>query len=167
MSYDPDWRPYPVTSRVTPDPDQKVSGAGMGLGFLLMVVGVALIPFFLPVYIIYKVALLTGVAALHPAMVITFAGAAAWGMWKLGGIMIRTIAPGVARFLIALYIGACYTFAFFQRELTTARSELGLTWMFFALAIFTFIGWKVGGALVDRAHSGELGRRLRKEQRHQ
>lgn len=149
---------------MTRDPDQQVSRTAGGLGILLFAAALVLIPIFFPAYVLYKLAIFTGVTALHPAIVIAFAGAAGWAAWRLGGILIRSVPPGIARAAIAGYVGACYSFAFFQRELTTARSELDLTWLMFAFAIFTFIGWKVGGALVLKAHRDRLIRAQRKEQ---
>lgn len=79
-------------------------------------------------------------------------------------MLIRSVPPGAAKLVIAMYIGACYTFVFFQRELTTARPELDLTWLVFAFAIFTFVGWRVGGALVLKAHRDRLIRVQNREQ---
>jgi len=149
---------------MTRDPDQQVSSTAGGLGLLLFAAALVLIPAFFPAYVLYKLAILTGVTNLHPAIVIVLTGAAVWAVLRLGGMLIRSVPPGIARGAIAGYVGACYTFAFFQRELTTARSELDLMWLMFAFAIFTFIGWKVGGALVLKAHRDHLIRAQRKEQ---
>ena len=149
---------------MTRDPDRQVFKSAGGCGTLLFAGAVALIPALLPVYALYILLSLTGVTALHPAIAIAVAAAAGWAAWRLGGILIRSMAPNVARSAIAGYIGACYTFAFFQRQLTTARSELDLPWLTLAFAIFTFIGWKVGGALVLKVHRDRLSRALRKKQ---
>jgi hypothetical protein len=149
---------------MTRDPDQQVFSTGSGLGLLLFAAAVVLIPAFLPAYVLYKLIVLTGVTDLHPAIVIPLAAAAGWVAWRLGGMLVRSVPPGIARLAIAGYVGACYTFAFFQRELTTARSELDLAWLTFAFAIFTFIGWKIGGALVLKAHRDRLIRVRRNEQ---
>jgi hypothetical protein len=146
------------------DPDQQVFRTAGGSGVLLFAAALVLIPAFLPAYALYKLLILTGITALHPAIVITLSGASAWAAWRLGGMLIRSVPPGIARLAIAGYIGACYAAAFFQRELTTARSELDLIWLMFAFAIFTFIGWKVGGVLVLKAHRDHLIRARRKEQ---
>jgi hypothetical protein len=146
------------------DPDRQVSNTAGGLGLLLFAAAVVLIPAFFPAYILYKLLVLTGVTNLHPAIVIPLAAAAGWAAWRLGGMLIRSVPPGIARLAIAGYVGACYSFAFFQRELTTARSELDLAWLTFAFAIFTFIGWKIGGALVLKAHRDRLIRIRRKEE---
>ncbi|MGZ8284161.1 MAG: hypothetical protein ACXWUZ_03755 [Allosphingosinicella sp.] len=150
---------------MTRDPDLQVSRTAGGLGILLFAAALVLIPVFFPAYVLYKLLILTGVTTLHPAIVIVLAGAVGWAAWRLGGMLIRSVPPGIARAAIAGYVGACYTFAFFQRELTTARSDLDLTWLMFALAIFTFIGWKVGGALVLKAHRDRLIRVQREEPR--
>ena len=149
---------------MTRDPDQQVFKSAGGCGALLFAGAVVLIPALLPVYALYILLSLTGVTTLHPAIAIAVAAAAAWAAWRLGGILIRSMPPSVARSAIAGYIGACYTFAFFQRQLTTARSELDLPWLMFAFAILTFIGWKVGGVLVLKAHRDRLIRVQRKEQ---
>lgn len=150
---------------MTRDPDQQVFRSAGGLGVLLFAAALVLIPIFFPAYVLYKLAILAGVTALHPAIVIVLAGVAGWAAWRLGGILIRSVPPGIARAAIAGYVGACWTFAFYQRELTTARSELDVTWLMFAFAIFTFIGWKVGGALVLKAHRDRLARVRRKEEK--
>jgi hypothetical protein len=147
-----------------PRSGQQVFRTAGGSGVLLFAAALVLIPAFLPAYALYKLLIFTGVTVLHPAIVIALAAAVGWAAWRLGGILIRSVPPGIARLAIAGYVGACYTFAFFQRELTTARSELDLIWLMFAFAIFTFIGWKVGGALVLKAHRDRLIRVQRKEQ---
>jgi hypothetical protein len=149
---------------MTRDPDQQVFRSAGGLGFLLFAAALVLIPVFFPAYFLYRLAILTGVTALHPAIVIVLTGAAVWAVWRLGGMLIRSVPPRLARGAIAGYVGAIYVFAFFQRELTTAQSELDITWLMFAFAIFTFIGWKVGGVLVLKAHRDRLMRIQRKEQ---
>lgn len=146
------------------DPEQQVFKTAGGFGVLLFAGALVLIPAFFPAYALYKLLILTGVTTLHPAVAIALAGATGWAAWRLGGMLIRTVPPGIARAVIAGYVGACYTFAFFQRELTTARSELDVTWLMFAFAIFSFIGWKVGGALVLKAHRDRLARVRRKEE---
>lgn len=150
---------------MTRDPDQQVFRTAGGSGVLLFAAALVLIPAFLPAYVLYKLLSLTGVTTLHPAIVITLAGASAWAAWRLGGMLIRSVPPGIARAAIAGYIGACYSFTVFQREITTARSELDLAWLMFAFAIFTFIGWKIGGALVLKAHRDRLARLRHKEER--
>lgn len=147
---------------MTRDAERQVFSTAGGLGLLLFVAALVLIPAFLPAYALYKLLILAGVATLHPAIVITLAMAAGWAAWRLGGILIRSVPPSIARLAIAGYIGACYSFVFFQRELTTARSELDLTWLMFAFAIFTFVGWKIAGALVLKAHRDSLIRVGRK-----
>ena len=149
---------------MTRDPDQQVLKSAGGCGALLFAGAVVLIPALLPVYALYILLSLTGVTTLHPAYVIVLAAAAGWAAWRLGGILIRSMPPGVARSVIAGYIGACYTFAFFQRQLTTAPSEIDFPWLIFAFAIFTFIGWKIAGVLVLKAHRDRLIRVQRKEQ---
>jgi len=149
---------------VARDPDQQVFRTTGGCGALLFAGALALIPALLPVYALYILLSLTGVTTLHPAIIIALAGVAGWGAWRLGGILIRSMPPSVARSAIAGYIGACYVFALFQRPLTTAPSEIDLPWLMFAFAIFTFIGWKVGGVLVLKAHRDRLIRAQRKEQ---
>lgn len=149
---------------MTRDPEQQVFKTAGGFGVILFAAALVLIPAFLPAYALYKLLILTGVTTLHPAILITLAGAAGWAAWRLGGMLIRSMPPGIARSAIAGYVGACYTFMFFQRELTTARSELDLTWLTFAFAIFTFIGWKISGALVLKAHRDRLIRAQRNEQ---
>jgi hypothetical protein len=148
---------------MTRDPDQQVFRTAGGSGLLLFAAALVLIPAFLPAYALYKLLILTRVTTLHPAIVIAVAGAAGWAAWRLGGMLIRSVPPGIARLAIAGYVGACYSFAVFQREITTARSELDLIWLMFAFAIFTFVGWKVGGALVLKAHRDRLVRVRRKE----
>lgn len=150
---------------MTRDPDQQVSSTAGGLGLLLFAAALVLIPAFFPAYLLYKLLILTGVTTLHPAVVIVLAAAAGWAGWRLGGMLVRSVPPRVARLAIAGYVGACYSFAFFQRELTTAQSELDPLWLIFAFAIFTFIGWKVGGALVLKAHRDRLTRVRRKEEK--
>lgn len=150
---------------MTRNPDQQVLTATAGLGMGLFAIGVVLIPLFLPAFILYRIAVFAGITSLHPAIMIVVAGAALWGLWRLGGILIRSLPWRIARAIIAAYIGACYAFAFFQRELTTARSELDVTWLIFTFAIFAFIGWKVGGALVLKAHRDRLIRARRNEHR--
>jgi hypothetical protein len=149
---------------MTRDPDQQVFRTTGGLGIGLFALALALLPVFFPAYLLYRAAVVTGATNLHPAVVIVLAAAAGWAIWRGGGVLIRSVPPTAARLVIALYIGACYTFVFFQRTLTTARSELDLTWLLFAFAIFTFVGWKVGGALVLKAHRDRLIRAQRKEQ---
>ncbi|HEX8124231.1 MAG TPA: hypothetical protein VF548_01470 [Allosphingosinicella sp.] len=146
------------------DPEQQVFKTAGGFGVLLFAGALVLIPAFFPAYALYKLVILTGVTSLHPAIVIALAAAAGWAAWRLGGMLIRSMPPGIARSAIAGYIGACYTFAFFQRELTTARPELDLPWLMLGFAIFTFIGWKIGGVLVLKAHRDRLIRVRRKEQ---
>lgn len=149
---------------MTRDPDQQVSSTAGGLGLLLFAVALVLIPAFFPAYVLYKLAILTGVTTLHPAIVIVLTGAGVWAVWRLGGILIRSMRPGIARSVIAGYVGACYVFAFFQRQLTTAQSELDLPWLMLAFAVFTFIGWKIGGVLILKAHRDRLIRVRRKEE---
>jgi hypothetical protein len=144
------------------DPDQQVFRTAGGSGVLLFAAALVLIPAFLPAYALYKLLVLAGVTTLHPAIVIALGAAGVWAAWRLGGMLIRSMPPSVAQTAIAGYIGACYTFAFFQRELTTARSELDLAWLIFTFAIFTFIGWKIGGTLVLKAHRDRLIRVRRK-----
>jgi hypothetical protein len=146
------------------DPDQQVFRTAGGSGMLLFAAALVLIPAFLPAYALYKLLVLTGVTTLHPAFVIVLAAATGWAAWRLGGILIRSMPPRVARSAIAGYIGACYTFAFFQRQLTTAWPELDLPWLMLAFAIFTLIGWKIGGVLILKAHRDRLIRARRKEE---
>lgn len=149
---------------MTRDPDQQVFRSAGGLGVLLFAGALVLIPAFFPAYALYKLLILSGGTSLHPAIVICLAAAAGWAAWRLGGMLIRSMPPSVARSAIAGYIGVCYVFAFFQRQLTTARSELDLPWLMLAFAIFTFIGWKIGGVLVLKAHRDRLIRARRKEE---
>lgn len=149
---------------MTRDPDQQVVKSAGGCGALLFAGAVVLIPALLPVYALYILLSLTGVTNLHPVIAIAVAAATGWAAWRLGGMVIRSMPPTIARSAIAGYIGACYTFAFFQRQLTTAPSEIDPPWLIFAIAIFTFIGWKVGGVLVLKAHRDRLSRALRKKQ---
>ena len=137
---------------MTRDTDHQVFRTAGGFGILLFAAALVLIPAFFPAYLLYRAAVVTGATDLHPAIVIVLAAAAGWAVWRLGGMLIRAVRPGAARLVIAVYIGACYTFVFFQRELTTAWPELDVTWLIFAFAIFTFVGWKVGGVLVLKAN---------------
>ena len=146
------------------DPDQQVFGMAGGLGLILFAAALVLIPALIPVFLVYQLAVNTGVTNLHPAIALALAGLAAWGCWRGGGMLIRSVSPRTARFVIAVYIGACYTFAFFQRALTTAPSELDVPWLIFAFATFSFVGWKAGGVLVRKAHRDQLMRIARKEQ---
>lgn len=140
------------------DPDRQVFAAAGGLGLGVFALAFVLVPVIFPAIIVYRVALALGAMNLHPAIMIVVAGAAGWAFWKLGGILIRSVRPVVARRAIAAYIGVCYAFVFFQRELTTAQSELDVTWLLFTFAIFAIVGWKVGGALVQKAHRDGFAR---------
>lgn len=112
----------------------------------------------LPSFIIFRLAQLSGATSLHPAFQIALAGATIFVLWRLGGMAIRLVPPAVAQGVIGFYIGACYTFAIFQRELTTARSELDVPWLLLTLVVCTSIGWKIGGMLVLKAYRDQLAR---------
>ena len=146
------------------DPDQQVFGMAGGLGLILFAAALVLIPALIPVFLLYQLAVNTGVTNLHTAIVLTLAGLAAWGFWRAGGMLIRSVSQRTAQSVIAVYIGACYTFAFFQRPLTTAPAELDLPWLLLSFGIFSFVGWKAGGALVRKAHRDQMLRLARKEQ---
>ncbi len=146
------------------DSDQQVLNSATGLGCSALIIGLVVIPpLFLPAFVIYRLAVVTGATTLHPAILIPIAAASIWGIVRLGGMLIRSAPPRGAQLVIAAYIGACYTFVLFQRQLTTARSELDLPWLILAFAIFTFVGWKVGASLVLKVHRNELAR-LQKRQ---
>ncbi len=143
------------------DPDKQVFGAVTGLGCFSLALGLILIPpLILPALLLVKLVSFAG-KALHPALVVLFAAALAWGLYRLAGFLIRAVRPSWARGSIALYVGACYTFVIFQRELTTARSELDVTWLAFTMLIFTAIGWKAAGTMVIKAHRDQLIRARR------
>ncbi len=144
--------------------DQQVLNSATGLGCSALIIGLVIIPpLFLPAFVIYRLAILTGATTLHPAILIAMAAALIWAIARLGGIVVRSVTARVAQLVIAAYIGACYTFVFFQRQLTTARSELDIPWLILAFAIFAFVGWKVGASLVLKVHRNEL---VRVQRRH-
>ena len=145
------------------DPDQQVAEAATGLGCFAFVAAMFLLPFLLPAFILYRLAVVSGATNLHPALLIALAAATIWGIWKLGGVLIRSVSPLIAQLAITVYVAACYTFVVFQRELTTARAELDLAWLSLAFAVFCFIGWKVSGAIVLKAHRDQAHRLRRKE----
>lgn len=147
------------------DPDGEVFGAATGLGCFALAAALALIPLFVPAYLLYKVAVRAGVASFHPAVVIVLLAATVWALWRLGGTLIRSMPPRAAQLAIALYVGGCYTFGFFQRELTTARTELDVAWLSLAFAVFAFVGWKIGGVMVFKAHRDHLLRLTRSQAR--
>lgn len=141
--------------------DQQVLSSATGLGLGVFAIALLLIPTFLPLFILYRIAVVTGATQLHPAILIVLAGASVWG---LGGVVIRSVPPTVARLAIAAYIASCYTFVIFQRELTTARAELDFAWLLFCFGIFMVLGWRIGGAMVLKAHRDRLIRARRDQQ---
>lgn len=144
------------------DTDKQVLNAASGLGCFAVVLGLILVPpLILPAFILYRLGGLMGVSALHPAFIILFAAISIWGLYRLAGILVRAIPPSVARFAIAFYVGACYTFATFQRELTTARAQLDVTWLAFAMVLFTALGWKAAGLLIAKMHRDQTAREVR------
>lgn len=145
-------------------PDQQVFESAAGVGCFAFVIALALIPLFFPAYVLYKLATAAGAGRLHPAILLALAALTIWGLWRLGGLMIRSVPPRVARTVIAVYVAACYTMALFERQLTTARAGLDVAWLAFAFAVFLFIGWKIGGAMVLKAHRDRLLRVRRKQE---
>lgn len=146
------------------DPDKQVLNAAGGLGCFAFAAALALIPLFLPAYILYKLTMAAGAASLHPAVMIVLAALAIWGLWRMGGMLIRSVSPRAAQLAIALYVGVSYAFVFFQRPLTTAPAELDVAWLALVFAAFSLVGWKIGCAMVLKAHRDRLIRAQRKEQ---
>lgn len=144
--------------------DEQVFSAAAGLGCSALVAGLIILPpLVLPGVIIFRLAQLGGVTVLHPAFQIAIAAATVFVLWRLGGMALRSVPPRLAQGTLGLYIVACYTFAIFQRELTTARSELEVPWLLLTFAVFAFIGWKVAGALVLKAYRDHLTRARAKQ----
>ena len=115
------------------DPDRQIFVAATDVGCFALVLGLIMIPpLILPAVILMGLVSLVG-KALHPALVILITAFSAWGLYRLTGILIRAVRPSLARAVIAVYVGACYSFAIFQRELTTARSDLDTTWLAFTM----------------------------------
>ena len=134
------------------DPDKQILNAAGGLGCSALTMGLVVIPpLFLPAYILYRVAVTSGATNLHPAIVIALTAATIWGLFKLSRFALRSIPPRFAQLLLASYIGASYTFVFFQHSLTGSQAKLDIAWLLLGFAIFFFIGWKVGGVVVARA----------------
>lgn len=141
------------------NPDEQILGAATGLGCFGLIAALILVPpLLLPGFVIYRIATISGATTLHPAFQIALAGATIFALWRLGGMLIRAVPAKLAQAVLAVYIAACYTFVVFQRELTTAHSELDLPWVLLAFAVFAFIGWKVGGMLVLKAYRDQLAR---------
>lgn len=139
--------------------DEQVFAAASGLGCTALIAGLLVLPpLMLPGFIIFRLGQLSGATSLHPAFQIALAAAIIFGLWRLGGMAIRSVPTAVAQGVLGLYIGACYTSAIFQRELTTARSELDMPWLLLTFAICTFIAWKIAGLLVFRAYRRQLAR---------
>lgn len=144
--------------------DKQVFAAASGLGCSALVAGLIILPpLLLPGFIIFRLAQLGGATSLHPAVQIALGAAIIFALWRLGGISIRSVPAKIAQGALGLYIGSCYTFAIFQRELTTARSELDVPWLLLAFAVCTFIGWKIGGMLVLKAYRNQLARARAKQ----
>lgn len=133
------------------DPDRQVTNTAVNFGCLTLAAGLLLVPpLILPLFGIYRI----GVAAArysHPAVGIVVSLFVGWIILAALAWLIRSLPPRVAQGISAAYIGSCYTFAIFQRELTTASDELDLGWLLFTFAIFALAGWKIGGYLVRAA----------------
>lgn len=141
------------------NPDEQVFAAASGLGCSALNAGLIILPpLLLPGFIIFRLAQLSGATSLHPAFQIALAAATIFALWRLGGMVIRSVPPTITQGLLGLYIGACYTFAIFQRELTTARSELDVPWLLLTFGICTYIGWKIAAMLVLKAYRDQLAR---------
>lgn len=146
------------------DADRHITNAAGELGCAALVAALIIVPpLILPAFVLYKLAVVAGATTLHPAILIALAIGSIWAIGRAGGILIRSISPQIAQAVIAAYIGACYTFAVFQRQLTTARSELDIPWLLFSFAAFTFVGWKIAATVVNKAHSRQLARTERRD----
>lgn len=145
------------------DAERHINSAAGELGCAALVAALIIVPpLILPAFVLYKLAVAVGASALHPAILIALAIASIWALGRGGGILVRSVSPQIARAIIAAYIGACYTFAVFQRQLTTARSELDIPWLLFGFAAFSLVGWKIAATVVNKAHLRQLARAERR-----